>query len=70
MEHLGSSGPFPTEPEDLPGEQGRPCHQPRNEGGAPLTAQPPGPPALSSIQIELASHRGGPTASDATCPLE
>lgn len=78
LEHLGSSGPFPTELEDLSEGQGWPCHQPGGEGGdwgvlstqTSLTNQPAGPPALSSIQIELASHQGGATASDTTYPLE
>lgn len=78
MEHLGSSGPFPTELRTCLGSRAGPVTSPGIREGveavlstqSPLAAQPPGPPALSSLQMKLASHRGGPTASDATCRPE
>lgn len=76
MEHWALQAPS-SEPEDLPREQGWPCHSPGMGAGveaALSTRTPhhpaPWPPALSSTQTELASYQGGATASDATYPLE
>lgn len=73
MEHLGSSGPLPTEPGDLPQGQGwaRPPAQGRVEGQRlcppTLLSQAPGPQivACTLAFIELASHQCGTAAAEA-----